>query len=60
MDKLKRVAKIIGPMGLMPSEKIGSVTNNVKDVITLLKLEKMPTGLNWIKSEEIKKLLKRD
>lgn len=38
MALIGRVAKILGPKGLMPSAKIGSVTLNLKEAINLVRL----------------------
>lgn len=38
MALIGRIAKILGPKGLMPSAKIGSVTLNVKEAINLVRL----------------------
>jgi len=37
MPKLAKIAKILGPKGLMPSPKSGTVTENVKDIVKALK-----------------------
>ncbi len=37
MPKLAKIAKILGPKGLMPSPKSGTVTENVKDIIKAIK-----------------------
>lgn len=33
MSSISKVAKIIGPMGLMPSQQLGTVTSNLKETI---------------------------
>jgi len=37
MPKLAKIAKILGPKGLMPSPKSGTVTENVKNIVKALK-----------------------
>ena len=37
MPKLSKLGKILGPKGLMPNPKLGSVTNEVKKVVTEVK-----------------------
>jgi len=37
MPKLAKIAKILGPKGLMPSPKSGTVTENVKDAVQAIK-----------------------
>ena len=37
MSKMGKLGKILGPKGLMPNPKLGTVTNNVKSVVKALK-----------------------
>ena len=47
MPKMGKLGKILGPKGLMPNPKIGTVTNNISSIIKSLK-----TGLIEIKSDK--------
>ena len=38
MPKMNKLGKILGPKGLMPNPKIGTVTNNVKSIVKALKM----------------------
>ena len=37
MIKLSKLGKVLGPKGLMPNPKLGTVTNNVKSIVKALK-----------------------
>ena len=37
MSKMGKLGKILGPKGLMPNPKLGTVTNNIKTVVNALK-----------------------
>ena len=37
MQKMGKLGKILGPKGLMPNPKLGTVTNNVKSIVKALK-----------------------
>ena len=37
MAKMGKLGKILGPKGLMPNPKLGTVTNNIKDAVKALK-----------------------
>jgi len=37
MSKMGKLGKILGPKGLMPNPKLGTVTNNIKSVVNALK-----------------------
>ena len=37
MSSISKVAKILGPKGLMPNPKLGTVTNDVKSAVNLIK-----------------------
>ena len=37
MPKMSKLGKILGPKGLMPNPKLGTVTNNVKSIVKALK-----------------------
>ena len=39
MSKMGKLGKILGPKGLMPNPKLGTVTNNVKSIVKALKSE---------------------
>jgi len=47
MPKLAKVAKILGPMGLMPNPKTGTVTENVEEAV-----KKIKQGQVQIKTEK--------
>ena len=47
MSKMGKLGKILGPKGLMPNPKLGTVTNNVKSTVEALK-----SGQIEIKSDE--------
>ena len=37
MSKMSKLGKILGPKGLMPNPKLGTVTNNIKSIVKSLK-----------------------
>ena len=37
MSKIGKLGKILGPKGLMPNPKLGTVTNNIKNIVKALK-----------------------
>ena len=37
MSKMGKLGKILGPKGLMPNPKLGTVTNDIKKVVKLIK-----------------------
>ncbi|MDP7465989.1 MAG: 50S ribosomal protein L1, partial [Candidatus Marinimicrobia bacterium] len=37
MSKMGKLGKILGPKGLMPNPKLGTVTNNIKSIVKSLK-----------------------
>tara|TARA_B100000029_G_scaffold65396_1_gene58414 strand:+ start:464 stop:1147 length:684 start_codon:yes stop_codon:yes gene_type:complete len=37
MSKMGKLGKILGPKGLMPNPKLGTVTNNIKEIVKALK-----------------------
>ena len=47
MPKMGKLGKILGPKGLMPNPKIGTVTNNISSILKSLK-----TGLIEVKSDK--------
>jgi len=47
MSKIGKLGKILGPKGLMPNPKLGTVTNDIKSVVKALK-----TGQTEIKSDK--------
>tara|TARA_B110000438_G_scaffold244103_1_gene244428 strand:+ start:780 stop:1469 length:690 start_codon:yes stop_codon:yes gene_type:complete len=47
MSKMGKLGKILGPKGLMPNPKLGTVTNNIKDAVKALK-----TGQIEIKNDK--------
>ena len=47
MPKMGKLGKILGPKGLMPNPKLGTVTNNIKSIVKALK-----TGQIEIKSDK--------
>ena len=47
MSKMGKLGKILGPKGLMPNPKLGTVTNNIKSIVKALK-----TGQIEIKSDK--------
>ncbi len=47
MTKMGKLGKILGPKGLMPNPKIGTVTNNISSIVKSLK-----TGLIEVKSDK--------
>ena len=47
MPKMGKLGKILGPKGLMPNPKLGTVTNNVKSIVKALK-----SGLIEIKNDK--------
>ena len=47
MPKMGKLGKILGPKGLMPNPKLGTVTNNIKSIVKALK-----SGLIEIKNDE--------
>ena len=38
MSKMGKLGKILGPKGLMPNPKLGTVTNNIKSTVKALKI----------------------
>lgn len=46
MKEVSRLGKILGPRGLMPSPKTGTVTNNIKNVVKELKAGKIEFRVN--------------
>ena len=38
MSKIGRLGKILGPKGLMPNPKLGTVTNDIKSIVNALKM----------------------
>ena len=47
MPQLGRVARILGPKGLMPSPKLGTVTNDVAEAVRWAALMKCKQGAPW-------------
>jgi len=47
MSKMGKLGKILGPKGLMPNPKLGTVTNNIKSIVKALK-----TGQIEIKNDK--------
>ena len=47
MSKISKLGKILGPKGLMPNPKLGTVTNDVKSAVNAIK-----TGQIEIKSDK--------
>ena len=47
MPKMGKLGKILGPKGLMPNPKIGTVTNNISSILKAFK-----TGLIEVKSDK--------
>ena len=47
MPKMGKLGKILGPKGLMPNPKLGTVTNDIKNIVKLLK-----TGQIEIKNDK--------
>ena len=47
MPKMGKLGKILGPKGLMPNPKLGTVTNNIKSIVKALK-----TGQIEIKNDK--------
>ncbi len=47
MPKMGKLGKILGPKGLMPNPKIGTVTNNISSIVKSLKM-----GLIEVKSDK--------
>ena len=47
MSKMGKLGKILGPKGLMPNPKIGTVTNNISSILKSLR-----TGLIEVKSDK--------
>ena len=41
MSKMGKLGKILGPKGLMPNPKLGTVTNDIKKAVKLLKQDKL-------------------
>jgi len=37
MSKMSKIARVLGPKGLMPSPKLGSVTNNIAEAVAIAK-----------------------
>ena len=37
MPKIGKLGKILGPKGLMPNPKLGTVTNNIKSIVKAIK-----------------------
>jgi large subunit ribosomal protein L1 len=37
MPKMGKLGKILGPKGLMPNPKLGTVTNNIKSIVKAIK-----------------------
>jgi large subunit ribosomal protein L1 len=37
MPKMSKLGKILGPKGLMPNPKLGTVTNNIKSIVKAIK-----------------------
>ena len=47
MSKMGKLGKILGPKGLMPNPKLGTVTNNIKSTVKLIR-----SGQIEIKNDE--------
>ena len=49
MTKMGKLGKILGPKGLMPNPKFGTVTNDIKNSVKAIKMVKLK--LKMIKME---------
>ena len=57
MIKLSKLGKVLGPKGLMPNPKLGSVSENIKEAVTNAKSGKFSPDVAFIIAEPVMKMI---
>ena len=58
MIKLSKLGKVLGPKGLMPNPKLGSVSDNIKQAVLMQNQDKLK--LEMIKMETLVLVLEKN